>query len=102
MEQLGMNKMIYRKIKRLWNGLASLRDYEVLDAISKKENIRLECKNEYMTLSVPQLEKGFQISSTRFKSRYNANQMYELVDFRWKPDKQDKDQIKLFDENTTT
>jgi hypothetical protein len=90
--------MIYRKIKRLFNGLASLRDYEVEEAIKKNEAVQLSCEGQTMTLSVEMLKHGFSITTAPHKSKFNRSQEYRLVDFKWKPDKAEKDQIKLFEE----
>jgi len=75
-----------RTIKRLWNNIVSLRDYEVSDAI-KAGGIILKFGKYQMTLTPSQLEAGFQVISKKFKSKFGSKE-YSLIDFRWNPDKE--------------
>lgn len=86
-----------RKIKRLWHGLASLRDYEVEDAM-REGGIVLTCGEEKMTLAPEQLKKGFQTAPQPFKSKIISDMTYTLIDFQWKPDKEKpRGQLKFWD-----
>lgn len=76
-----------RTIKKLWNNIVSLRDYEVEDAI-KAGGIILSFGKYKMTLTSKQLEYGFQIISKPFKSKFGGKE-YRLIDFRWNPDKEE-------------
>jgi len=78
--------MIKKKIRRLWHGLASMRDYEVINAINKNQSVQLTCGGVVMTLSVEELKEGFDATKQKCKSKYNPGQEYSLVDFRWRPD----------------
>lgn len=73
-----------RTIKKLWNNLVSLRDYEVLGAI-KAGGVVIKFGKYQMTLHPEQLERGFQAVGTQFKSKFGTKD-YALIDFRWIPD----------------
>ena len=73
--------MKQRQIKRLWHGLASLRDYEVEKYI-KEGGVRLILGNQSMTLSPEQLQKGFQATLQKHKSKFGT-QAYFLVDYKF-------------------
>ena len=80
--------MIEYPIKRLWNGLASVRDYIVEKALRENQilRIKLEGTNEHMDLTPDRIKsKEFQISTRKFKSHYPPYDDYELIDFSWKP-----------------
>jgi len=85
-----------RIINRLWNGVASLRDYEVEQAIVDG-GVILELKGtkETMALTVDDLQKGFQITRASHQSLFNKEQTYKLIDFTWKKNKKDNSQIGL-------
>jgi len=84
-----------RKIKRLWNGIASLRDYEV-DRFIAEGGVIVVCGNERMTLSPLALKhRGFKSSKKRFNSKGKAGQTYELTDYKWVPDRDDQDQMEF-------
>ena len=74
------------KIKRLWNNLASLRDYVVMDAIKKNQTIQVELNGKTMTLTPDKLAKqSFQAVGDKFESKFSAKK-YTLIDFAWKAD----------------
>jgi len=77
-----------KTIRRLWHGLASLRDYEVKRLIDNNESVCLKCGEEEMVLTPEDLLKGFDSTKKQHTSIYNVGQKYKLVDFRWKPTKQ--------------
>ena len=81
--------MMRIQLKRLFNNIASVRDYIVEDAIKRQVPIELTVlgREGKMTLAPEDLEsKKFQIGKTKFKSKYNPHQEYELIDFSWKPE----------------
>lgn len=80
------------KIKKLWNGLASVRDYEVKDALLNNRPIKLIYQGKTMTLDKNRLEHGLTTVKRTFKSKFDENFEYSLIDFRWKDD----DESKLF------
>lgn len=74
-------------IKRLWQGLASVRDYVVKDCIVKKQGLRLTLikTGEVMEIPYENLEKlMFQAHKTEMVSKFDGKK-YLLVDFIWKP-----------------
>ncbi len=75
-----------RKIKKLWNNIVSLRDYEVKDAIAKG-GIKILFGKYTMTLTKEQLETGVQLTSKKFLSKTGGKD-YVLLDYRWNPDKE--------------
>lgn len=77
-----MNTRIFKK---LYNGLASLRDYEVTNAINDG-GIVLEYEGKKMTLSPDELQRGFQCHKKEIHSKFNQDQTFTLVDFRFTPD----------------
>lgn len=77
--------MKIRIIKKTFNGLVSLRDYEVESAI-KEGGIIFKFGKYQMTLTPKQLQMGFSITNNTFKSKFGTK-AYTLVDFRWNPDK---------------
>lgn len=72
-----------RKIKRLFNGLASLRDYEV-EKFIKAGGVKLILGNESMLLSVEDLQRGTQANIGNFVSNYDSTKSYFLIDFKWR------------------
>lgn len=76
------------RIKRVWNNIASIRDYLIKRAIQNNEEIIVELvgTKEHMLLTPEVMkDKSFQISTRKFKSRFDGNE-YELIDFVWKPE----------------
>lgn len=74
------------KLKRLWNNLASTRDYIINDCLLHGLGIRFELVNssEYMLIPYDKLrDKSFQTNKTLQKSRFGQD--YMLVDFAWRP-----------------
>jgi len=91
------------KIKRLWNGLASVRDYMVEQCITEKEDLLLRLEKQDGTtdmMLIPWQElstRSFQATKQGFDSKVNRGQSYALVDFQWKPAKRGPDgQLELF------
>lgn len=80
--------MYPRKLKKLWNGLASIRDYELNMAI-RVGGIVFTYKDKVMTITSEDLKnKKFQCHSRKFNSIYNPGQTYTLYDFRFIDDKE--------------
>ena len=82
--------MNIRIIKRLYHGVASLRDYELEDAL-KHGGVKMILGNETMTLTPEQLnERKFSCHAIEIKSKFN-NQTYKLIDFPWVADIKQKE-----------
>ena len=77
-----------RKIQRLWNGYASLKDYEVEKAIAKGGAVlSLKTTNEKMTLSKNDLEYGLQRKTSKEfppDPKLNETEPFRLCNFFWK------------------
>ena len=80
-------KMMKVQVKRLFHGYASLRDYQVGQAMEDKDDleIKLMGTEETMTISYKELHKG-KINPMKFKSIHD-NFTYQLVDYKFIPDK---------------
>ena len=74
------------KVKKLFLGHVSIRDYIVEKAIKKEQGIVVSYKDLKMTIPLEQLKIRFQFHHQKFDSRFN-NKKYELIDFRFKEDK---------------
>ena len=75
-------------IKRLWeNKYVSVRDYQVGQAMEDKDDLEIKLigTGEIMTIPYKELHKG-KINPMKFKSIHD-NFEYQLVDFRFIPDK---------------
>jgi hypothetical protein len=76
-----------RKIDRLWNNYASVKDYEVEKAILKGGAILTLVKNnEQMILSVDQLREGLKTRTGKSfnpNPRLNEKEPYKLCNFYW-------------------
>lgn len=73
------------KIKKLYNGCASIRDYIVKKCIEEEKEIRVHYRNWEMTLTVENLKNCFQFHNQIFKSKWGTNS-YQLYDFNFIPD----------------
>jgi hypothetical protein len=75
------------KIKRLFNGFASVRSYIVEDCIKNNEGLQILYGGETMTITHAALsgKEPFQIHKKEFTSKFSG-ESYELYDFKFKPD----------------
>jgi len=81
------------RLKRLFNGLASIRDYKLEKILLWGEDLIFICNGEKMTIKNADLtSKKFQIIPTAFESKYGSAP-YKLIDFRWIPDEGKNDKI---------
>ena len=75
-------------IRRLFNGLASVRDYVIKRCHKEGKDIIFVLGNEKMTVLHKELKsKSFQLSEKTFISKFNGKP-YALIDFKFKPDKE--------------
>ena len=81
------------KVKKIFLGLISIRNYIIEKAIKKKEGLIVKFQNQEMTLRYEQLKNGSQFHRHKFKSKYE-NKEYELIDFKFIPD--ETNQMRLF------
>jgi len=78
--------MINVVVNRLFNGIASVRDYIVDEAISSGEDLRIllhSPKGEMIVSHEDIQKKVFQINPAKFKSKHKKDQEYSLMDFKW-------------------
>ena len=75
------------RIKRLFNGRASVRDYILEKAKKSDTAIILECNGEQMILQPQEFSKGIRTLNKKFVSKWD-NRAYYLVDFDWEPNSQ--------------
>lgn len=94
--QTNQNHFEY-SVKRLYNGLASLRDYQVQKAILKGQDILIKYQNQKMTIPHEEILKRGTRSNVSVKSKFSGDE-YSLIDFRFNPDNKPKDnnQTELF------
>ena len=74
------------RLKKLFLGHASIRDYIVEKAIEKKQGITVEYEGMKMVIPLEQLKHRFQFHQQKFQSHFSEKK-YELIDFRFKEDK---------------
>lgn len=74
-------KYLKVKINRLYNGIASVRDYIVNDAMKKGMGLELICNNCSKKIDYKDLPKGDR-GKEKFKSKFD-NKEYNLIDYKW-------------------
>ena len=76
------------KIKRLFQGLASIRTTTIDICIKKGADLKIIHKDQPMIVSLEKLKAPdkFQIHKRIFKSKFNPDQTYELYDFPFRPE----------------
>lgn len=84
-------------VKRLYNGLASLRDYHVQKAINQGKDILILFEDQKMKIPHDEILKRGTRSNVTAKSKYNGDE-YTLIDFRFRPDRKptESNQTELF------
>jgi len=81
------------KVKKLFLGHVSIRDYIVEKSLEKQKGIVVNYNGRKMTIPLERLKNRFQIHRQKFQSKY-SEQKYELLDFEFIPD--DMNQMRLF------
>ena len=71
------------KVKKLWHGDISVRDYIVKEAIKKREDLKIIFNGQEMIIGWDKLLEGKK-SKEIFKSKH-TNLEYYLIDYLWKP-----------------
>lgn len=82
------------KVKKLFLGCASIRDYIIRQAIEKGKDILVEYNNQQMLIPLNKLKDRFQFHRHKFTSIIDSR-TYELIDFRFMP-VGDSKQMRLF------
>ncbi len=73
------------KVKKLYKGFASVRDYIIKDCLKKETGIIIEYGNKYMTVPYEKLKSALQLHRKKFESKF-SDRKYELIDFKFYPD----------------
>jgi hypothetical protein len=72
------------KVRKLFKGFVSIRDYVVQTCIRKNQKLVVEYESQKMTLSVEDLKNKFQIHKRVFQSEYSKKyNTYQLLDFKF-------------------
>jgi len=80
-------------IRRLFNGLASVRDYVIKRCHKEGKDIVFVFNHQKMTILNKELEsRSFQLSKKKFISKFNGKP-YALIDFKFKPDKETNQEV---------
>jgi len=81
--------MIKVEVTKIWLGKVSVRDYVYKKALRTKQSLGITHGKEFMIIPYENLKKAKQYTETIIQSKYNPKQKYKLVDFDWKPYKED-------------
>jgi hypothetical protein len=79
------------KVRKLWHGCVSVKDYEVKKAMDKGEDLTIILGSEQMTVPHTMLASGYK-NSKPMKSKHGTEPYY-LVDYPWRPDKPTNQQL---------
>ena len=82
------DKMIKVEVTKIWLGKVSVRDYVYKKALKSKQSLGITHGKEFMIIPYENLKKAKQYTDTIIQSKFN-NKKYKLVDFDWKPYKED-------------
>tara|TARA_Y100000310_G_scaffold140137_1_gene139519 strand:- start:260 stop:517 length:258 start_codon:yes stop_codon:yes gene_type:complete len=82
------------KVKKLFNGFASVRDHIIKNCINSRSNLVIGFKDKKMTVPLSKLKDPFQLHKKEFTSKYNGSK-YELYDFKFIPDNDKQEEMKL-------
>ncbi len=73
---------------KIWLGKVSVREHIYKKALRNKESLGITHGKEYMFIPYDKLKKAKSYTDQKFKSKYDGKE-YRLVDFDWKPYKED-------------
>jgi hypothetical protein len=79
-----MRQKKYR-VKKIWNGFVSVRDYVVEDCVKNNLDLVILLDNQSMTIKCSDLSNPLNIIKREFISKFDGRP-YKLYDFRWVPD----------------
>ena len=80
--------MIKVEVTKIWLGKVSIREHIYKKALRKKESLGITHGKEYMFIPYEKLKTAKSYTDQAFKSKYNGKE-YRLVDFDWKPYKEE-------------
>lgn len=73
------------KVNRLWHGVASVRDYQVIKAELNHEGLTIECGTESMEIPPGHIADYIDCWNDQEFISIHDGKKYKLVDFAWKP-----------------
>lgn len=79
-----------KPILKLFNGMASVRDYEVEKCIKSNDIMHIIFEDKCMTLSPKSLKEKVLSKSDLIKSQ-NSNKDYHLINYKWEPNVENDD-----------
>jgi len=76
-------KYYIQTIERLYNGFASVREDIIVTCVNNGLDLVLEWEGNYMGVPLEKLKNPmlYQIHTSKFQSKYNKDQQYQLYDF---------------------
>jgi hypothetical protein len=80
--------MIKVQVDKVWLGKVSVRDYIYKKALRQKTSLGITHGTEYMFIPYEKLKSAKSYTDESFTSKFNGKK-YRLVDFDWKPYKED-------------
>ena len=82
------------KVKKLFNGFASIRDHIIKKCINSGSNLIIEFEDKRMTVPFSKLKDPFQLHKKEFISKYDGSK-YKLYDFKFIPSDDKQEEMKL-------
>jgi len=80
--------MIKVQVDKVWLGKVSVRDYIYKKALRQKTSLGITHGSEYMFIPYEKLKSAKSFTDESFTSKFDGKK-YRLVDFDWKPYKED-------------
>jgi len=75
-----------RNVTTLYNGIAKLKDYDVIKCIADKDKMQVTYKEDVMTLSYEELTTKKVSTSQTYTSKFPGGKDYILLGYIWRPD----------------
>jgi|TARA_R100000789_G_scaffold1118_1_gene3894 hypothetical protein len=82
------------KVKKLFNGFASIRDYIIKKCVDSENDLIIEFEDKKMTVPLSKLDNPFQLHEREFVSKYDGSK-YKLYDFKFIPSDDKQEEMKL-------
>ena len=82
------------KVKKLFNGFASIRDHIIDKCLDSECDLIIEFEDKEMTVPLSDLDNPFQLHERDFISKYNGTK-YKLYDFKFVPSDDNQEKLEL-------
>ena len=82
------------KVKKLFNGFASIRDHIIDKCLDSECALIIEFEDKEMTVPLSDLDSPFQLHEREFISKYNGTK-YKLYDFKFVPNDDNQEELEL-------